>query len=118
MDKTFKSLSGSMQQETAELDEATVGQTISTTSKPTTKRLQQPRLASSATNSPIPSRESSPVRPPIRATSASTRSIGPGRSRKNSANDVSPSRSTSANANPPSAAAQQRALSATTTPTL
>lgn len=47
-----------------------------------------------------------------------TRHTGPGRSRKNSSHDVSPSRSSSTTNLPPSAAATQRALSAASIPTL
>lgn len=85
-----------------------------TSTKPTIKKLQTNRT-SSATNSPIGSRESSPVRPQLRNTSAA-RSGTPSRSRNNS-QDISPSRSTSNN-HPPSAAAIQRVLSAQKTPTL
>ncbi|TGO07550.1 hypothetical protein BTUL_0266g00050 [Botrytis tulipae] len=85
-----------------------------TSTKPTVKRLQTNR-ASSATNSPIGSRESSPVRPQLRNPSA-VRSGTPSRSRKNS-QDISPSRSTSSQ-HPPSAAAIQRGLSAQKLPTL
>ncbi|TGO81398.1 hypothetical protein BPOR_1172g00010 [Botrytis porri] len=85
-----------------------------TSTKPTVKRLQTNR-ASSATNSPIGSRESSPVRPQLRNPSA-VRSGTPSRSRKNS-QDISPSRSTSSQ-HPPSAAALQRGLSAQKLPTL
>lgn len=82
----------------------------------TAKRLQlQSQRSASANSSPLPSRESSPVRPTLKSTARTT---GPGRSRKNSVNDVSPSRSASTNNNPPSAAAQLRALSAATTPAL
>ncbi|THV43861.1 hypothetical protein BGAL_0850g00010 [Botrytis galanthina] len=85
-----------------------------TSTKPTVKRLQTNR-ASSATNSPVGSRESSPVRPQLRNPSA-VRSGTPSRSRKNS-QDISPSRSTSSQ-HPPSAAAIQRGLSAQKLPTL
>ncbi|KAG4033848.1 hypothetical protein MFRU_004g03480 [Monilinia fructicola] len=83
--------------------------------KPTVKRLQTHRAAS-ATNSPIGSRESSPVRPPLIRTTSAARSGTPSRSRNNS-QDISPSRSAS-NHHPPSAAALQRVLSAQKTPTL
>ncbi|KAB8295272.1 hypothetical protein EYC80_007181 [Monilinia laxa] len=82
--------------------------------RPTVRRLQSHR-ASSATNSPIASRESSPVRPLLRTTSAA-RSGTHSRSRNNS-QDISPSRSAS-NHHPPSAAALQRVLSAQKAPTL
>ncbi|TEY30285.1 hypothetical protein BOTCAL_0886g00010 [Botryotinia calthae] len=82
-----------------------------TSTKPTVKRLQTNR-ASSATNSPIGSRESSPVRPQLRNPSA-VRAGTPSRSRKNS-QDISPSRSTSSQ-HPP---ALQRGLSAQKLPTL
>ncbi|KAK6607659.1 phospholipid metabolism enzyme regulator [Botrytis cinerea] len=82
-----------------------------TSTKPTVKRLQTNR-ASSATNSPIGSRESSPVRPQLRNPSA-VRSGTPSRSRKNS-QDISPSRSTSSQ-HPP---ALQRGFSAQKLPTL
>jgi len=86
-------------------------------STPSTKRLQ-PKRTTSATNSPVPSRESSPARPSLKS-NPSARSSGPGRSRKNSIHDVSPSRSASTStSNPLSAAAQQRALSASTVPLL
>ncbi|TVY40236.1 hypothetical protein LSUB1_G003997 [Lachnellula subtilissima] len=91
-----------------------------TTNTTTTKRLQPRRTPTpSAANSPLPSRESSPVRPSLnnKPTSSTTRSAG-GRSRKNSVQDVSPSRSSSTHTNPPSAAATQRALSAASIPTL
>ncbi|CAF9936799.1 hypothetical protein IMSHALPRED_010904 [Imshaugia aleurites] len=72
---------------------------------------------SSATTSPIPSREGSPVRPSIKL-ATSTGSRVPNRSRKNS-QDSSPIRVPSANIpTVPSAAAIQRALSATGTPHL
>lgn len=123
--KPFTSMSG-VAKETAEPAEATTpapqapnrgGPPLSSSSlrDSQTKRLQAKR-ATSANNSPLPSRESSPVRPSLKSVTA--RSAGPGRSRKNSANDVSPSRSASANTNPPSAAAQQRALSAASIPKL
>ena len=67
---------------------------------------------SSATNSPKASREGSPVRPPLKA-STSTAGRVTNRSRKNS-QDLSPIRAPSANIpTVPSAAAIQRALSAT-----
>lgn len=87
--------------------------TYDTSSRPTVRRLQTNRT-SSATNSPIGSRESSPVRPQLRNTTSAARSGTPSRSRKNS-QDISPSRSTS-NQYPPSAAAIQRVLSAQKTP--
>ncbi|CAD6444694.1 5989d12d-da75-4b20-b62a-96f7b6933ab3 [Sclerotinia trifoliorum] len=87
--------------------------TYDTSSRPTVRRLQTNRT-SSATNSPIGSRESSPVRPQLRNTTSAARSGTPSRSRKNS-QDISPSRSTS-NQYPPSAAALQRVLSAQKTP--
>ncbi|KAF4636987.1 hypothetical protein G7Y89_g1084 [Cudoniella acicularis] len=98
------------------------GRDSSTSSTRTTKKLH-PKRAPSATNSPIPSREPSPVRPSAKPTSSSSSSSsnrppGPGRPRKNSSQDVSPSRSSSTSTNPPSAAATQRALSATSIPTL
>lgn len=69
---------------------------------------------SSATTSPKPSREGSPVRPPLKP-GASTGSRVTNRSRKNS-QDFSPIRAQSANIpTVPSAAAIQRALSATGT---
>ncbi|KAF6238927.1 hypothetical protein HO173_002799 [Letharia columbiana] len=72
---------------------------------------------SSATTSPKPSREGSPVRPPLKP-GASTGSRLTTRSRKNS-QDLSPIRGPSANIpTVPSAAAIQRALSATGTPHL
>ncbi|KAF6228401.1 hypothetical protein HO133_008131 [Letharia lupina] len=72
---------------------------------------------SSATTSPKPSREGSPVRPPLKP-GASTGSRLTNRSRKNS-QDLSPIRGPSANIpTVPSAAAIQRALSATGTPHL
>jgi hypothetical protein len=76
----------------------------SASSIPTATPRLQPKRTSSATTSPIPSREASPARP----------LAGPGRSRKNSYNDVSPSRGTSATSHHQ----QQRALSAATTPAL
>ncbi|KAK6579618.1 hypothetical protein PZA11_007854 [Diplocarpon coronariae] len=90
----------------------------STSAVPPPKKLQTQRLASAA-NSPVPSRESSPVRPPLKATAAAVRSTpGPGRSRNNSTQEVSPARSAAATTNPPSAAATQRALSVASTPIL
>ncbi|CAL3971342.1 unnamed protein product [Diplocarpon coronariae] len=90
----------------------------STSAVPPPKKLQTQRLASAA-NSPVPSRESSPVRPPLKATAAAVRSTpGPGRSRNNSTQEVSPARSAAAITNPPSAAATQRALSVASTPIL
>lgn len=72
---------------------------------------------SSATTSPKPSREGSPVRPPLKP-GASTGSRVINRSRKNS-QDLSPIRAPSANIpTVPSAAAIQRALSATGIPHL
>lgn len=88
--------------------------TYDPSTKPTVRRLQ-PHRAASATNSPIGSRESSPVRPQLRTASAA-RTSGPSRSRKNS-QDISPSRSASSQ-HPPSAAALQRVLSAQKAPTL
>ncbi|TAQ89414.1 hypothetical protein B7494_g2295 [Chlorociboria aeruginascens] len=78
----------------------------------------QPRRVTSATNSPLASRESSPVRPPGKGMTAAPRPAGPGRPRKNSSQDVSPSRLANASTNPPSVAAAQRVLSPATTPTL
>lgn len=72
---------------------------------------------SSAATSPKPSREGSPVRPPLKS-GASTGSRVTDRSRKNS-QDLSPIRAPNANIpTVPSAAAIQRALSATGTPHL
>lgn len=72
---------------------------------------------SSAATSPKPSREGSPVRPPLKP-GASTGSRVTNRSRKNS-QELSPIRAPSANIpTVPSAAAIQRALSATGTPHL
>jgi hypothetical protein len=88
----------------------------SVSSTATAKRTQ-PKRTTSATNSPIVSRESSPARPLLKSNSTAP-STGPGRSRKNSYNDVSPSRAGSTSSNPPSAAAQQRTLSAIVTPAL
>lgn len=88
--------------------------TYDPSTKPTVRRLQSHR-ASSVTNSPIGSRESSPVRPQLRTASAA-RTSAPSRSRKNS-QDISPSRSASSQ-HPPSAAALQRVLSAQKAPTL
>ncbi|PVH80717.1 hypothetical protein DL98DRAFT_626719 [Cadophora sp. DSE1049] len=84
---------------------------------PVTKKLQTKRVTSAA-SSPIPSRESSPVRPALKANVSTRSTPGPGRSRKNSTQEVSPVRSASANTNPPSAAATQRALSVASTPIL
>ncbi|PMD44310.1 hypothetical protein L207DRAFT_421290 [Hyaloscypha variabilis F] len=89
----------------------------STSSIPPTKKLL-PKRTPSAANSPNPSRESSPNRPSLKTATSTRSTTGPGRSRKNSTQDVSPSRSASASTNPPSAAAQQRALSAASIPTL
>ncbi|RDL37483.1 Uncharacterized protein BP5553_04916 [Venustampulla echinocandica] len=88
--------------------------TTTASTHPATKL--HPKRTLSATTSPIPSREPSPVRPSMKQ-GPSTRSTRSDRSRKNSSQDVSPSRST-ASANPPSAAATQRALSTTSIPTL
>ncbi len=80
----------------------------------TTPQLSAP---SSTTTSPKPSREGSPVRPPLKP-GASTGSRVATRSRKNS-QDLSPIRAPSASIpTVPSAAAIQRALSATGTPHL
>ena len=80
----------------------------------TTPQLSAP---SSTTTSPKPSREGSPVRPPLKP-GASTGSRVATRSRKNS-QDLSPIRGPSASIpTVPSAAAIQRALSATGTPHL
>ncbi|KAK2625285.1 hypothetical protein QTJ16_005654 [Diplocarpon rosae] len=82
------------------------------------KKLQAKRVASAA-SSPVPSRESSPVRPPLKTNAAAVRSApGPGRPRKNSTQEISPARSATPITNPPSAAATQRALSVASTPTL
>ncbi|CAG8981722.1 hypothetical protein HYALB_00013338 [Hymenoscyphus albidus] len=89
--------------------------TSTTPSAPPTRKIH-PKRALSSTSTPIPSRDPSPVRQAVRP-SVSTRHTGPGRSRKNSSQDVSPSRSSSTT-NPPSAAATQRALSAASIPTL
>jgi len=84
---------------------------------PATKKLQSKRVSSTA-SSPILSRESSPVRPALKANASARSTPGPGRSRKNSTQELSPARSASANTNPPSAAATQRALSVASTPIL
>ncbi|KAG0651827.1 hypothetical protein D0Z07_1084 [Hyphodiscus hymeniophilus] len=89
----------------------------SASSTTTAKKLQSKRNTST-TSSPAPSRESSPIRPQVKNTSSNRSTAGPGRARKNSSQDPSPSRSASTAANPPSAAATQRALSAATTPNL
>ena len=89
----------------------------STSSVTTTKKLQ-PKRNTSTSNSPVPSRESSPVRPQPKSNTSARSTAGPGRSRKNSIQDISPSRSASTTTNPPSAAATQRALSAASTPIL
>ena len=128
-DKPFTSISGATQETAEPIDTPLVdnySDQTSSASKPlresstssitTTKKFQQKR-ATSATNSPIPSRESSPVRPGLKS-NTSARSAGPGRSRKNSSQDASPSRSASASTNPPSAAAIQRGLSAASIPNL
>ncbi|KAH8596408.1 vacuolar segregation subunit 7-domain-containing protein [Bisporella sp. PMI_857] len=125
-DKPFTSMSGAAQ-ETAEpvetqssvtpklvRDSSTLSN-VSNKSRQSSSSVPSKRIAS-ATSSPAPSREASPVRPTLNK--STTRTSGPGRSRKNSTNDISPSRSTSTNSNPPSAAAQQRALSVASTPIL
>ncbi|KAE8454046.1 hypothetical protein EG329_007822 [Mollisiaceae sp. DMI_Dod_QoI] len=89
----------------------------STTSLPATKKLQS-KQGTSAVNSPAASREASPNRPTLKSTASGRSTNGPGRSRKNSSQDVSPARSITSTTNPPSAAATQRALSATSIPTL
>ncbi|KAG9244431.1 vacuolar segregation subunit 7-domain-containing protein [Calycina marina] len=132
-EKSFTSLSG-LTEQTAEPSENTSQPPTPRESSSATPKLSReassnsltakrlpPKRAASATNSPILSRESSPVRPGPKtpSTTASTTRIG--RSRKNSTNDITPaSSSTSANPNPnpPSAAAQQRALSVASIPTL
>jgi hypothetical protein len=87
----------------------------STSSIPTAKKLYNTQTTS-ATSSPKPSRESSPVRPSLK-TASNNRSNG--RPRRNSSKDVSPSRGASTNTSTPlSAAALQRGLSAGTTPQL
>ncbi|CZT02766.1 related to vacuolar protein VAC7 [Rhynchosporium agropyri] len=139
MDDTFTPITGAVTQETAEPGQltdrklnrepstsasaSTSTSTSASTATPTalippaTRKTQNKRLTSAA-NSPIPSREPSPVRPPLKA-NASTRSTpGPGRSRKNSTQEVSPARSASASTNPPNAVATQRALSVASTPIL
>ncbi|TVY33732.1 hypothetical protein LOCC1_G008658 [Lachnellula occidentalis] len=89
-----------------------------TTTTTTTKKLHPRRTPTpSAANTPIPSRESSPVRSSLNNQSTSSTARGD-RSRKNSGQDVSPSRSSSTHTNPPSAAATQRALSAASIPVL
>lgn len=100
-------------------DQPLISKPTSSTSGPATKKLQTKR-ASSAANSPNPSRESSPVRRENKAATGTRSATGPARARKNSSQDVSPSRPglASSNSNPPSAAATQRVLSATSTPTL
>ncbi|RFU36137.1 hypothetical protein B7463_g200, partial [Scytalidium lignicola] len=90
----------------------------SSTSSPSTSRKPQPKRVASAAGTPVASRESSPVRPYPPKSTSSSRLSGPGRARKNSANEPSPSRSTSTSANPPSTAAPQKTLSTTSTPTL
>ncbi|XMA07682.1 hypothetical protein WAI453_000473 [Rhynchosporium graminicola] len=139
MDDTFTPITGAVTQETAEPGQltdrklnrepstsASASTSTSTSASkatptalipPATRKTQNKRLTSAA-NSPIPSREPSPVRPPLKA-NASTRSTpGPGRSRKNSTQEVSPARSASASTNPPNAVATQRALSVASTPIL
>ena len=131
-DKPFTSTSGATQEAAEPIEDTTAAgssivQPLSTTSKPvresstssiiTTKKLQ-PNRNTSAANSPIPSRESSPIRPQLKPNTSARSTAGPGRSRKNSTQDISPPRSASTTTNPPSAAATQRALSAATTPNL
>ncbi|KAI9048664.1 hypothetical protein LZ554_007495 [Drepanopeziza brunnea f. sp. 'monogermtubi'] len=82
---------------------------------PPAKKLPVKRVTSAA-NSPNPSRESSPVRPLLKLSNRSA--PGPGRSRKNSLQELSPARSASSSTNPPSAAATQRALCVASTPVL
>ena len=89
----------------------------STSSLPATRKLQT-KQSTSAANSPAASREASPNRPVLKSTVSARPSNGPGRSRKNSSQDVSPARSASSTTNPPSAAATQRALSAASIPAL
>ncbi|KAJ2902075.1 hypothetical protein MKZ38_001048 [Zalerion maritima] len=79
---------------------------------------KQSSANTSVTTSPQPSRDSSPIRPPQRSSSALSRaslSSGP-RSRKNSYQDQSPSRLSRSTV--PSPAAIQRSLSSNTTPAL
>lgn len=87
-------------------------------SGPATKKLQQTKRASSAANSPNPSRESSPVRSSNKINTGTRSATGPSRTRKNSSQDVSPVRPGITTSNPPSAAATQRALSGASTPAL
>ncbi|KAH8793623.1 vacuolar segregation subunit 7-domain-containing protein [Hyaloscypha sp. PMI_1271] len=126
-DKHFAPITGTTQ-ETAEAVNGTATpaseQTAANTSKPArdtsippTKKLL-PKRTPSAASSPNPSRESSPNRPSLKTSISARSTTAPSRSRKNSTQDVSPSRSASTNTNPPSAAAQQRALSAASIPAL
>ncbi|KUJ15714.1 uncharacterized protein LY89DRAFT_93730 [Mollisia scopiformis] len=89
----------------------------STSSLPATRKLQ-PKQSTSGANSPAASREASPNRPGLKSSASGRSTNGPGRSRKNSSQDVSPARSVTSSTNPPSAAATQRALSAASIPTL
>ncbi|KAH9213451.1 vacuolar segregation subunit 7-domain-containing protein [Leptodontidium sp. 2 PMI_412] len=120
-DKSFAPITGLSTQETAEPVDSRrpIRESSASTSSipPAAKKLQTKRVTSAA-NSPIVSRESSPVRPPPKPNTSTRSTPGPGRSRKNSTQELSPARSASANTNPPSAAATQRALSVASTPIL
>ena len=131
-DKPFTSISGATQDAAEPIEDTTAAgssivQPTSTTAKPvresstssiSTTKKPQPKRNTSATNSPIPSRESSPVRLQFKSNTSNRSTASPARSRKNSTQDLSPSRSASTTTNPPSAAATQRALSVATTPNL
>ncbi|KAG4438705.1 hypothetical protein IFR05_005832 [Cadophora sp. M221] len=119
-DKSFPPITGPATQETAEPVDSRRPireSSASTSIPPAAKKLQTKRVTSAA-NSPIASRESSPVRPSPKPNTSTRSTPGPGRSRKNSTQELSPARSASANTNPPSAAATQRALSVASTPIL
>lgn len=99
----------------ADRSSANLNRKPSTSSIPNTRKMISSQTSSN-TASPKPSREPSPARPTVRP---STTRPGPGRPRKNSSQDPSPSRSASATTpNVPSSAAIQRALSAASTPLL
>ncbi|KAL3424386.1 hypothetical protein PVAG01_03667 [Phlyctema vagabunda] len=110
----FATMTSRATSSTTSLPLNTTTTTPTTTATKKASQHQQQKRGPSATNSPLPSRESSPVRPSLKNTAA-VRSA-PGRSRKNS-HDISPPRANSIT-NPPSLAATQRALSAVSIPSL
>lgn len=119
-DKTFKSVTGELEMaEPTSMPSAerqpSVSKAQNSTALPTPKKVFSAQT-NSATNSPKPSRESSPIRPEL--TSNPQGRTG-GRSRKNSTQEPSPTRSASTtSSNLSSAAAARKPLSAASIPQL